>query len=224
MNKTLLEISKLLEKNDIKYSIDSGTLLGIIREGDIINGDDDIDFISWENEIKKIKKILPEFEKMGYSIVVEKYENLIYSFILIPKRKNLLEIDIKIFRESINYSWCPVMYARNSEKKGFLYWKSKLFRVPFLLLLKVTPRGRIKNWLRKIIWNYFFVLNTWVVSKKYLSKDNLVLKKGLFVPKTWKKYLDFKYGNWRIPNPDWNYVQDDKTLIHKTPKELKILF
>ena len=53
----------------IHYWVDFGTLLGIIRENDIIWGDDDIDLCIYDNkETHKIMKttVTTSLEKMGY--------------------------------------------------------------------------------------------------------------------------------------------------------------
>jgi phosphorylcholine metabolism protein LicD len=43
INESLSYISKLLNKNSIEYWADSGTLLGIKREGELLKHDPDID-------------------------------------------------------------------------------------------------------------------------------------------------------------------------------------
>jgi len=52
-------------------------------------------------------------------------------------------------------------------------------------------------------------------------KETIFLKDlRIFVPKDWENYLEFRYGNWGIPNKDWVFINDDKGLIHKKPSEL----
>jgi len=223
MNKILTKISNLFKENKIKYVLDSGTLLGIIREKNLILGDGDIDFAIWGEDIKKLENLLPDFIKLGYLIKKEYYRGLLYSYSLLPKKQDLIEVDIKIFREKDDFNWCPVRYANNSWKKDFSYYKSKFFRMPFLLLLKILPRSPLKRRASERILKEFFVSSTWVVSKDYLDKNKIINVLGFSVPKNWKGYLDYKYGEWRTPKKDWNYIIQDKTLIHKSPEELNLI-
>ena len=77
--KTLRKIAvntiKLFNKYNIDYWIDFGTLLGIIRENDIIWGDADVDIVildTCENH-KKMKLVKKDIEKLGYYVTKEKW-------------------------------------------------------------------------------------------------------------------------------------------------------
>ena len=66
LDKQLVEIAEILNKNDVFYWIDSGTLLGIIREGKLLSGDLDIDISIPYTEKDKVLALLPEFQSIGY--------------------------------------------------------------------------------------------------------------------------------------------------------------
>lgn len=55
-NKNLNKISEII--SDLDYFIFFGTLLGIIRDNNLISGDDDIDFLINEKDVSSLKKIL----------------------------------------------------------------------------------------------------------------------------------------------------------------------
>ena len=55
---SLYKLDQFLEKNSIKYSIMSGTMLGCIRHGGFIPWDDDIDIALLRSEYEKLIKIL----------------------------------------------------------------------------------------------------------------------------------------------------------------------
>ena len=58
--KILLELDRICQKHDIKYSLSGGTLLGAIRHKDFIPWDDDIDLDLKREDFYKLIKLLPE--------------------------------------------------------------------------------------------------------------------------------------------------------------------
>ena len=85
---TLLESTKILEK--INYCIFYGSMLGIHRDGDVIDGDDDVDLLI-ENKDKRVKryvysdKKLENWEYIKYSNL---YGNLWEKEIMLVKPKH----------------------------------------------------------------------------------------------------------------------------------------
>lgn len=103
----LFDFHRILEKAELTYSVDGGTLLGTIRHKGIIPWDDDVDILIEYKDKKKFLKLEKEFIKCGYIIIktwfgykicfVERknLENLDYSFpnldvFLYKKNKNKL--------------------------------------------------------------------------------------------------------------------------------------
>ena len=60
-NQTLLKLVDILNKNNIPYFIDFGTLLGIVRDQELIRWDDDIDLTCYLNDCERILEALSEF-------------------------------------------------------------------------------------------------------------------------------------------------------------------
>lgn len=189
----LEEVISCIEKCNVNYWIDGGTLLAIIRDDKLFPHlyDGDVDLgILWNEEqyykVEKLKKILRKsgFElKVGYfSISIRR--PIVKSFSLKVlnrlfkwhKGKNLLSkslINISLSRVSGNYAWCTWM-----NKKGIDY----------------IPR---------------------VVPLKFYENLEKIHFRGvsLPVPNNTEDYLSYKYGRgWKEKNSDWVYYKDDGTI------------
>ena len=65
--KMVKELKKLLDKNNIMFWLDEGTLLGAIRNGKIISNDGDIDFSL--NAIEKTKLLNEDVDRLKRSFI-----------------------------------------------------------------------------------------------------------------------------------------------------------
>lgn len=222
MNKQLIWIINLLNEYKINYWVDNGTLLGIMRDGNLIEGDKDIDISIWAKEEKKLKKLLPLLENEGYSISISSYNsyNFKYKFIPMKNNKKLLIIDVSLFDTYLQHAWCPqkivgfrAYYKFPTKLRDFIsniyskYWKIKRKDNDIKIQKLSYPR-----FLRNLI--------TWWIPLSYFKQIVFLDKSKIRIPEDWENYLEFRYGNWRIINKDWVFVNDDKGLIHKKPSEL----
>lgn len=67
--KLVSDVTNVLTRHKLDYFIDGGTLLGAIRHQDLIPWDDDIDIGMLDKDFfRKLPKLKPEFEKLGYSV------------------------------------------------------------------------------------------------------------------------------------------------------------
>ena len=80
--KMIVYLSNLMSSNGINIYLDYGTLLGIARDGDIIEWDDDIDFSINQEDVEKTISVLhserynfPYSEKLDWHAKVTKDEN-----------------------------------------------------------------------------------------------------------------------------------------------------
>jgi hypothetical protein len=62
------DISRILDREKIRYHASGGTLLGIYRHSDVVPHDNDIDFDVHEDDYSKLYRLLDEFMDLGYQV------------------------------------------------------------------------------------------------------------------------------------------------------------
>lgn len=127
-------IHNLFKKHNIKYWLDGGSLLGAIREGEMISYDDDIDLGVLSKQWGQVIKVLPQLCDDKYKILYQINQDLIKVFVpdMWMKNKNTNKIygtpTIDIFK------WTKanekIELANPSHRKQFkncYYNKNELF-------------------------------------------------------------------------------------------------
>ncbi len=184
--KLLFYIVDILDKNNIEYHLEGGTLLGLVRDGDLLPWDHDIDLSIDISNAKKLKDLRKIFWKKGLKLSARKYtksfgaiEEGQYRILKVkPIAYNLLRIFSK------NYK-CKAMvgdiFVKVSNDKH-TYWQAK----------------------EKILR----------VNKEHYEGHDTIQYNGynFKIPVNYKDYLTAKYGDWSIPVKEWNCGQDEKTI------------
>ena len=208
-------ILELLNKYKIENCIDSCTLLGLIREGKLLDHDLDIDIAVHQKDVNKLTVLREDLLSKGYKCRILSYHGKFYKYKFWHSNEKRV-IDINIFRilKDQDFYICPQPFPI-IKKEGivFTYFR-KFIRVVF---------GYIKNRgpefdLNKFPWNIATYHRAWLIPKKYFEsfscKDSIV-----FYPKFSKEYLRFRYGKWEVPNKNWNFRTEDKGLTKNTPDD-----
>ncbi len=72
--KMLKDITDVLDRYKVKYWLDFGTLLGIVRENRILPWDNDMDISIFPDDVDIMqKKVLPEIKKINYRVYKREY-------------------------------------------------------------------------------------------------------------------------------------------------------
>lgn len=187
----LLFLADIFYKSNIPYFIDHGTLLGIIRDKNILPWDDDIDI---SINIKYVKNtvicIKDNINKFPYNNTL----NWKSHFIFIEKTPNNFLLDNKGENPNnllnISYDVKPIgIYLSFDNKKGN-YIKNFTAEIKFFFIKNGTAYQRI----------------TYSPEYHFNNADKVLFcKKKLSVPYDYEKYLELHYGEWRKPKKNTSF-------------------
>lgn len=99
----LKEFNKFAKKNDIKYFLCGGTLLGAVRHNDFIPWDDDIDVCLLREDYNKLISLVKNHRKLNndrYYFYLPLDENYIYPYIKIVDKKTI------VYEKDIDHQFC----------------------------------------------------------------------------------------------------------------------
>jgi len=241
-NKQFQSLVKVFNDHEVPYWIDSGTLLGVMRDGKVLDHDKDIDICMWTRDEDKLASIIPFLKEMGYVTASDSYGGVSYKYMLYPKKRfmdkllkkrtSLLQVQINLFNESETHAWCYAarilgkyytLGSSSSSKKIASSFSDKalyLAKRCFLKLKHYTYRlfGNVEA--KNFPWLYLYQPATWWIPKHYFQNTTFIEDKGVCIPSDWHSYLTLRYGDWQNPTESWYCWRDDKTLRHYAPEEL----
>ena len=111
----LFNVVKLLEEEGVEYWLDFGTLLGLVRDGAIIEWDEDVDISVWQTSYDKLEKIKPKLVEFGYK--VENDKNGACRIFLTTEKK--LWVDIYYWKKLKNGTYQQVSPGFDSRISNF---------------------------------------------------------------------------------------------------------
>jgi len=131
--KIMCEIDDICKKHKIKYYFSEGTALGLYRDGDLIDWDDDIDIALEEKEYNQfLKKIIPELVNRGYYLLYPYYPGIKIHFLSFYKNGQLIDVEnIKKGKKCVSKSGeiCDKLLP-HIQKLTEKQWRGRNFPVP----------------------------------------------------------------------------------------------
>jgi len=211
LDEQLLEITEILNKHDVFYWIDSGTLLGIVREGKLLSGDIDIDISIPYTEKENVLSLLPDFEGIGYSFKETwSYKSNDYIFKLVHKERDRI-IDFQIYFENKEDNvWYSPQFVNRKSSNIF----SKIIR-------KIIHNYLIGCANNKDTSKYPFAYDhiTWVESKELIGIPKYLDNTEIKAPEDIIGVLELHFGStWKVPNRNWDFILDDGAFVRKNPE------
>lgn len=223
----LKQIKKILDKHDIEYWLDEGTLLGAVREKKFIEWDHDIDLSIWYKDLPKITPLFDEIRKTGLEVIFfewkkhikllgEGYEIDINLYHLKDKKATRTwHINNQLGRVLDYFIW--TIYLKDSKYR-------KLFAPFFITKTLIKISNKWPDWMNKKILKLLLKIyekkgckSLQVAMPSYFFTELTTLefyKMNFKVPKKTEEYLEYRYGkNWRIPKKDYVWYKDDQSVI-----------
>ena len=219
----IFKTKKLFENKNITYWVDEGTLLGLVREGNIIDGDHDFDFSLKHNNLKSIIEVCQILESQGYKVKYQKglpyVEDMIQVYLKNDNDMSNIHIDINIYyidngkalRRDLHYPQSfigkfLVTMAKVLYRKEVDYLKSKNKIKAFIISLIPSNIRKVLSYILMDIYIKFCTTVWHVVPEEFFKNFKEIEFHGhMFpIPQDYEKYLCFRYGvNWRIPDNNW---------------------
>jgi hypothetical protein len=216
-------VAEVLNTSGLSYWADSGTLLGLVRDGRIPPSDPDIDLGVWSEDEPALREALRAFTDAGYRIRTERYRSLPFNLTCVPPlRSGLKRIDVYVYREADGHAWAPAILPRHTVDgrgggPGGTPWR--LVGAPWRFLLRglwarVVREMAVDAW----PWRGFFAMRTWWIPREHLEETTTLEGVPFPVPARWDDYLEFRYGSWKVPARKWSFWTDDGAIRAERPE------
>jgi len=214
------QINECLKNFGDIYFIDCGTLLGLVRQDDYIQWDNDIDIglICVGHGIERHKNLAIKLADLGFHV------NFSASGITCIKAPDV-EINITFYRFH-NKMYEAYLYTNSKNYFSFSFFKNVIDKKYHLVLGHsskfILKRIIIKNsWILRVIPKLLFKFFLQTKEHKvnvpaHFFRIGLHSFHGMTVPVPFDSvgYLEYRYGlNWRSPRKEYSYGVDDRTIV-----------
>ena len=231
------DIKTIFDINNIHYCVIYGLLLGIIREGKMIEGDADIDIGIWDTSLLKIQQNLDRFHKKEIKVhftesghVTFNRDNVHVSamcfiqegdvakrFTFTHMRKHNNPNLSKVTQVLKYIRWLTMKPEYVGDSPQFISTNMQNILVNGFSMMPSDMRKMFKKIVETILssgCHYFVEEMPSVFLNDFIEIDFQGIKVN--IPKDSEGYLEQKYGrDWMIPKKDYVYYRDSKTE-HRT--------
>lgn len=201
---------EVLNKHEVAYYLDFGTLIGAVREKGFIEWDDDIDIsLLHEADYYKMEEVVSDIRRKKFQVSRIPFRLSINN----RKEKILKDASIELFVEHIDFT------SEHNTR-----------------VIKVTHFNRFEKLFNRILKKFgfrrqggksldiFFKYKKdkklfWMAQNKVHHIEEMMLDEELIeiyfynlkckIPKNYNAYLTSMYGDWETPKKDWQYYEED---------------
>ena len=237
----LKEVKEVLNKHNIEFWLDCGTLLGAVREGKFLEWEHDIDLGAWQERVSDSIKISisRELSDSGFKLYIAK-DYINYMSI----KKGEVVLDVNFYRLNNDKAIMSRLTSKNLIGKYLItflkillspYYYEIDFRKKFSrcirsilgMISRVLP-FLVRNRIAKIILVTYKKIGSmdvsWVIPSNYFSNLSTIRFYGMEfkVPAKAEEYLTYRYGkDWRIPKKEWVTERDDGSVLNQNYPNLE---
>jgi hypothetical protein len=211
-------VADVLNDAGVDYWADSGTLLALMRDGELLPTDPHIDLAIWSDADVELRSTFQVFEAEGYRVRTERYRDLAFNHTCVPPlRSGLKRIDVYVYREADGYAWAPAIVPAPPARGR----AARALGAPWRFLLRalwarVVRQVTVDSW----PWRGYFEMRTWWIPRALLDGTTALPGVPHRVPARWEEYLQLKYGTWRVPATEWSFWTDDGAIRADRPEAL----
>lgn len=226
MDEQLAGVIENLNRRGVDYVLDSGTLLGLIRDGRLLAADHDLDISLPFGEIEKMNSSI---ESMGIdeeTISIQTVRGDIFKIFVsayYSEEEGARSIDFKFFKCDGDRYISPQAYR---QKNPFPYqkWSYSFYEIArkfFLYLKREYTKNNLHLPMDRFPFNYVHQFKTWDIPACFFEEPQEITIDGLVVkiPADVEDYLQLRYGDWKTEKKNWNYWLDDGGLKDADPFE-----
>ena len=200
-NQALHSVCEIFETHNIPYWICNGTLLGVVRDSELIPWDEDLDFGIMKEYSQAVREI---FQKFQFEVLNDGSGSN-YLLLAFKDKENSIKIDIN-FYEQVGNSLVT------------------LWRVPRIGQFVAIFRKIVeKLGLNPSRCGFFFELSGYksLVKDVFPTKTIMFQNRNVSIPYDAEACLIHTYGeDWKIPKRDYNWRSDGSNLA--TRKNVKL--
>ena len=226
----------IFESEGVPLWVDSGTLLGLVRQGDLIEWDDDVDLGTVDNLISgKIFNIQEKMTRLGYFSFATDSKLAFVSFV----DGKSMPFNVSIYKKYYD-SYCTQFHVPATGFRRILLfvilrllriWKSH--KLNCLKRTNVEREGgglafryaqinvnrvaNVEKFFKRVLTSRWFSLNVKNVIVPAFHFDSLerikIDKCEVTIPFNYKNYLCLRYGcEWRKPIREWHHWKHDNAI------------
>ncbi len=191
--KVLFDVLTLFDKYSVNYHLEGGTLLGIVRDKDLLPWDYDVDVSIPEEEAEKIVAMKRDLLRLGYKLTIRRsaanHGPIAKGAYSIFKIKPLLPYIFQMVNPAYLKHFVVLDIFVKTNDETHTYWQAQ---------------GKVMR----------------VEKKFYKSFEEIEYKgKWVRVPNDYKDYLTQKYGDWSVPVKEWKCGENEGTICASIPKK-----